>query len=448
MRLTIITTLAASLVVSQVSAIAIEARGSALDSSLNTGLESAIDSAMTPRNVIPEARDAHVMQRRTGDGHRALRKVRRRKNGSCKPKSSGGAAGGGGSSTYTPPPSASGSTPPPADTSGQSSQGQDGSGSSSQGGSDGQGGSTDSQAGPSGGSTPSASATGGAPPSTSSGTQTGGGGGGGGGGDGALLPVKGSNFWTTASDLSGAVPMQDALKITYGHLPDIGTAPDGSNAMTCKYPPGEVGGTNAAMDFYAAGNLNNVDITKANEVLLSYSVWFDADFDFHKGGKLPGLYGGATTDDGKHCSGGSKRTNCFSTRLMWREDGAGEIYDYLPLDDGQKPYCNTPPASTCNPDYGDSIGRGSWTWQKGQWNTVAMRVKFNSATTAADGQQQIFINGQSVLEVDNLQIRVEDGVVFQGIMAQSFFGGSDPEKYAPSTEQHSFFKDWTLSVLG
>ena len=45
------------------------------------------------------------------------------------------------------------------------------------------------------------------------------------------------------------------------------------------------------------------------------------DFEWVLAGKLPGLYGGHTA-----CSGGDEALDCFSTRLMWREGGMGELY--------------------------------------------------------------------------------------------------------------------------
>ena len=95
-------------------------------------------------------------------------------------------------------------------------------------------------------------------------------------------------------------------------------------------------GTGAALQlFYPAGSINPesepqggadfyaspIDISKANNVTLEYSVFFPADFDWVLAGKLPGLYGGHSG-----CSGGNDARSCFSTRLMWRAKGAGELY--------------------------------------------------------------------------------------------------------------------------
>jgi hypothetical protein len=87
---------------------------------------------------------------------------------------------------------------------------------------------------------------------------------------------------------------------------------------------------------YAAGSFESVDSGGAQlyslwnssgnafqSMLLSYEVAFDFGFDWVKGGKLPGMRGGP---DPNNCSGGNQAngTNCFSSRVMWRTNGAGE----------------------------------------------------------------------------------------------------------------------------
>ena len=69
--------------------------------------------------------------------------------------------------------------------------------------------------------------------------------------------------------------------------------------------------------FYASP----IELSSATNVSLQYSIFFPAGFNWVRGGKLPGLYGGRTG-----CSGGADAEDCFSTRLMWRAKGAGELY--------------------------------------------------------------------------------------------------------------------------
>lgn len=83
-----------------------------------------------------------------------------------------------------------------------------------------------------------------------------------------------------------------------------------SNLKDIRYPAGSykpsaspVGGTG----FYATP----IDLSTAKTVSLEYKLFFPADFQFNKGGKLPGLIGGHPS-----CSGGNKASDCFSTRFM------------------------------------------------------------------------------------------------------------------------------------
>ena len=92
------------------------------------------------------------------------------------------------------------------------------------------------------------------------------------------------------------------------------------NAMQLFFPKGSVNPGNrpqGGSDFYATP----LPLDHATNVTMEYSVFMDENMDFVKGGKLPGLYGGH-----QGCSGGNVADTCFSTRLMWRPEGAGELY--------------------------------------------------------------------------------------------------------------------------
>ena len=104
------------------------------------------------------------------------------------------------------------------------------------------------------------------------------------------------------------------------------------NAMELFYPKGSVNPGNkpqGGSDFYATP----IPLNGATNVTMEYSVFMDANMEFVKGGKLPGLYGGH-----QGCSGGNVADTCFSTRLMWRPGGAGELY-LVRTDSFQFPNC-------------------------------------------------------------------------------------------------------------
>lgn len=137
----------------------------------------------------------------------------------------------------------------------------------------------------------------------------------------------------------------------------------------------------------STSNTSSEFSTSRPSLLLSYSVYFPQDFDFVKGGKLPGLYSStgsinastglidANTDS---CSGGAgddAGQSCWSVRLMWRANGEGEAYLYLPIGrSGQYDPCGNSESGNdgksrenwiCNNDYGVSLGRGKFSFVRG-----------------------------------------------------------------------------------
>ncbi|KIO22045.1 polysaccharide lyase family 14 protein [Tulasnella calospora MUT 4182] len=137
------------------------------------------------------------------------------------------------------------------------------------------------------------------------------------------------------------VPLSDddlsVTRITAGTSREVVGSPDDSRvpAWEAVYPKGSINPGNASaprggFGFYVGGpNFDGADAAPkscfeyAKEVLFSYAVYFEPGFDFNRGGKLPGLYGGATPEVAYGCSGGRKtdREKAFSLRLMWRRNG-------------------------------------------------------------------------------------------------------------------------------
>lgn len=105
--------------------------------------------------------------------------------------------------------------------------------------------------------------------------------------------------------------------------PKSSSSGNASLALAVQYPAGSYSHATGGAQFYSAfpGTTNSSGISPLS-MLLTYSVYFPANYSFVHGGKLPGLRGG----DVNGCSGGEKTngTSCFSSRLMWRDGGAGE----------------------------------------------------------------------------------------------------------------------------
>lgn len=246
--------------------------------------------------------------------------------------------------------------------------------------------------------------------------------------------------WTTSS---GGLSFEEALlPLQFGSLPNVARAPDGALAFEQVYPAGQYG---KGYSFYCGGDKNGVKVEGAREITFAYSIYFADGFAWTKGGKLPGIYGGTSLESAKSCSGGRSagRGECFSARVMWRANGDGELYNYFPPE-AHNDYCSFPPKSVCNPDFGDSIGRGAFQFKAGQWNTVSQRLKLNDPGQK-NGEQELFINGQSVIRLNNVMITSDPNAKLYGIMAQTFFGGGSSD-FAPPSDQTAWFKDWSLSM--
>jgi hypothetical protein len=158
------------------------------------------------------------------------------------------------------------------------------------------------------------------------------------------------------------------------------------------------------------------------EAHLRYWVRFPAGFEFVKGGKLPGLYGGTEVSGGEEPDG----TDGFSTRLMWRTDGDGEVYLYAPGESGT------------------SLGRGDWTWQRDVWLCVEQQVVLDRPD-AEDGSVTVWVDGEQVFSDDGMEYRTVADLRIDGIFFSTFYGGADPS-WAPSEDQHADFAGFAVSA--
>ncbi len=161
----------------------------------------------------------------------------------------------------------------------------------------------------------------------------------------------------------------------------------------------------------------------ADHAFLRYYVRFAPDFDFVKGGKLPGFYGGTMLSGGRIPDG----TNGFSTRFMWRSDGQGEVYVYMP-------------SST---RFGTSLGRGSWHFKRGDWQCIEQELVLNTPG-ALDGVVRVWLDGEPVFEQQALLFRTVPGLRIEGLFFSTFFGGGDPS-WAPPNDTHADFGGFAIA---
>ena len=243
-------------------------------------------------------------------------------------------------------------------------------------------------------------------------------------------PASEETIWRNSfadSDWMDAWDVRSGKSWGFNNMEVIPEAPGNSEqALRVYYPAGSaspsvsrkegvpLGGT----QFYA-----DLDIPPQDELRLSYDVRFSENFNFVKGGKLPGLFGGEGASGGNIPDG----TDGFSTRFMWRRDGDGEMYAYLPT----------------SKNYGTSIGRGSWQFEPGDWHRIEQEVKLNHPDRS-DGEIRVWVNNKLVIEQTGLQFRTENSLKIDGVFFSTFFGGGDSSWSTPK-DVHIDFANFAVT---
>jgi len=156
---------------------------------------------------------------------------------------------------------------------------------------------------------------------------------------------------------------------------------------------------------------------------LRYRVRFDKDFDFVKGGKLPGLYGWWGNSGGLIPNG----YDGFSIRVIWLGNGDGAVYAYLPT----------------SKVWGTALARREWRFEPGKWYLLELQVLLNRPFFS-DGVIRISIDNKVVREIDKLVFRKTNDLLIDGMMFSTFFGGNN-SSFASSADAKLSFSSIQLS---
>jgi hypothetical protein len=160
----------------------------------------------------------------------------------------------------------------------------------------------------------------------------------------------------------------------------------------------------------------------AADVTISYDVRFPVGFQWVKGGKLPGVYGGK-----QPFSGGKHNPNGWSMRLMWRENGTAEVYGYI----------------TNSTGYGDDWTGGGLAFQAdGQWHHLAEHIHVNSPG-GSDGYVTLSYDGTVYINKTGLAITSTNTPV-SGLYFSTFYGGHDAT-WSPSADMHIDYRNFHRS---
>lgn len=163
---------------------------------------------------------------------------------------------------------------------------------------------------------------------------------------------------------------------------------------------------------------------------LSYRLRFAPDFEWVKGGKLPGLAGGPRNVSGGHRADG---TNGWSARLMWRADGRGEAYVYHLHQPG---------------DYGESFPfPADFRFPTDAPMAIRLRVTMNRPGRR-DGTLRVWValagrDERLVVIRGDMEWRSVESFGVDSIYFETFYGGSGRD-WAPTRANWAEFGDFRV----
>lgn len=166
------------------------------------------------------------------------------------------------------------------------------------------------------------------------------------------------------------------------------------------------------------------------EAYLRWYVKFDADFDFDRGGKMPGLMGWAP---GKRAGWGGKRSdgnNGFSCRICWSRGGKLTMYTYH-ADQRSK--------------YGDGFetrtkANRPYVIERGRWICIEMYMKLNSPGRH-DGVLKLWADGIQIGQRDGIRFRNLPTMKIDNLFVNAYFGGS----WTSPKDQHVHYDNMVMA---
>lgn len=160
---------------------------------------------------------------------------------------------------------------------------------------------------------------------------------------------------------------------------------------------------------------------------LYYSYWvkFPENFDFVRGGKLPGIGSVAPRVGGVKPNG----NDGWSVRVMWEKDGKPGQYVYHP--DQPK-------------NFGDFFPWDTPPLEKGKWHQIKTFVRLNTPGKR-NGVITTWLNGKQVLDKRDLRFRNSNNLQIERFLFAVFFGGTGAE-WAPKRDMVLYLDDFTLST--
>lgn len=171
---------------------------------------------------------------------------------------------------------------------------------------------------------------------------------------------------------------------------------------------------------------------------LAQSIYLEPGWDWggdaSQGGKLGFGFGGGTSP-----SGGSVDYAGFTARIMWRGqlDGTAKIGIYSYAADRPK-------------QYGEDILIENYLAPIGEWINLIIEIQTNSSISSYDGRMRIWLDGEEVLDKQNVGWQLAGGEPsIDSLFYSSFYGGSD-SSWAPDTTTYAKVRNvcWSPVIGG
>jgi hypothetical protein len=222
-----------------------------------------------------------------------------------------------------------------------------------------------------------------------------------------------------AAGWMGATPI-DGVRQGRTYVIEGADAREG-HSLRVLYPRGGVGSS-------AGGALWRMSVGRFDDLYCSYYVRFELDFDFVKGGKLPGLAGGAANTGGRKPTG----ADGWSARMMWR--AGGKVVQYVYHVDQPTRF-----GEDCQWDLG-----GQRFFRPGTWHHVEHHIVINTPGRH-DGIVQGWFDGVLALDRRDFRFRDVDSFAIDLFAFSTFFGGSDPT-WAPTKDEQITFDQCVIAT--
>jgi hypothetical protein len=227
-----------------------------------------------------------------------------------------------------------------------------------------------------------------------------------------------------------------------------GTSPHGDNYLRIRYPAGSANSGASPPLPLGGAQFYGAMIDSSTPITMSFFIRFPTNFPFdfvkpttsspYTIGKLPGLFGG-TGNTGNHVPTG---TDGWTTRYMWcdyvestrkKVRAGGELLLFTPGSN----------KGLYGHSYGTHVGCNNWHFSAdGQWHNLQQTIHLNDPGVA-NGRIDVCYDGNLVLTETNVTFRTVDKLNIDGILFQSFFGGSGAD-YATPTSTYIDFADFAL----